>query len=63
LCVCLYQYYYIQDELEFTEAESNMSDLISEYTQYQDATVDDDLEEEEPEGMMDDDAMMEDERH
>jgi len=26
------------DETEFTEAESNMNDLISEYQQYQDAT-------------------------
>jgi len=34
------------DEMEFTEAESNMQDLVSEYMQYQDATVDD----EEPEG-------------
>ncbi|KAJ1982639.1 structural constituent of cytoskeleton [Dimargaris verticillata] len=30
------------DEMEFTEAESNMVDLISEYLQYQDATIDDD---------------------
>ncbi|KAI5456856.1 tubulin beta chain [Mariannaea sp. PMI_226] len=29
------------DEMEFTEAESNMNDLISEYQQYQDATVED----------------------
>jgi len=29
------------DEMEFTEAESNMNDIISEYQQYQDATVDD----------------------
>lgn len=29
------------DEMEFTEAESNMNDLVSEYLQYQDATVDD----------------------
>jgi len=29
------------DEMEFTEAESNMSDLVSEYQQYQDATSDD----------------------
>ncbi|EIJ88161.1 tubulin beta [Nematocida parisii] len=28
------------DEMEFTEAESNMNDLYSEYQQYQDATVD-----------------------
>ncbi|QUC21140.1 uncharacterized protein UV8b_05383 [Ustilaginoidea virens] len=30
------------DEMEFTEAESNMNDLIAEYQQYQDATIDDD---------------------
>ncbi|CAH0730890.1 unnamed protein product, partial [Brenthis ino] len=30
------------DEMEFTEAASNMSDLISEYQQYQEAHVDDD---------------------
>jgi tubulin beta len=30
------------DEMEFTEAESNMNDLISEYQQYQEATNDDD---------------------
>merc|ERR1711964_729770 len=37
------------DEMEFTEAESNMNDLVSEYQQYQDATVDEeeDLGEEE----------------
>ncbi|KAI7822541.1 alpha-beta tubulin [Gamsiella multidivaricata] len=29
------------DEMEFTEAESNMNDLVSEYQQYQDATVED----------------------
>jgi tubulin beta len=43
------------DEMEFTEAESNMHDLVSEYQQYQDATVEDDeyeqeQEEEEEEG-------------
>ena len=39
------------DEMEFTEAESNMSDLISEYQQYQDATAEDEGEaEEEGEG-------------
>jgi len=27
--------------VEFTEAESNMNDLVSEYQQYQDATNDD----------------------
>ncbi|KAA8901642.1 hypothetical protein DIURU_003170 [Diutina rugosa] len=32
------------DEMEFTEAESNMNDLVSEYQQYQDAGADDDLE-------------------
>jgi tubulin beta len=30
------------DEMEFTEAESNLSDLVSEYQQYQDATADED---------------------
>ena len=44
-------YYFIgegMDEMEFTEAESNMNDLVSEYQQYQDATadVDDEFEEE-----------------
>ena len=29
------------DEMEFTEAESIMNDLISEYQQYQDATTGD----------------------
>ena len=29
----------LQDEMEFTEAESNMNDLVSEYQQYQDATA------------------------
>jgi len=33
------------DEMEFTEAESNMSDLVSEYQQYQDATTNDDVAE------------------
>jgi len=33
------------DEMEFTEAESNMHDLITEYQQYQEATVDDDAAE------------------
>ena len=31
------------DEMEFTEAEANMNDLVSEYQQYQEATVDDDV--------------------
>lgn len=29
------------DEMEFTEAESNMQDLVAEYQQYQEASVDD----------------------
>jgi tubulin beta len=29
------------DEMEFTEAESNMNDLVNEYQQYQEATIDD----------------------
>jgi tubulin beta len=33
------------DEMEFTEAESNLNDLIAEYQQYQDAAVDDEEEE------------------
>jgi tubulin beta len=35
------------DEMEFTEAESNMVDLVSEYQQYQEATAEDAYEEEE----------------
>merc|ERR1712000_698734 len=35
------------DELEFTEAESNMQDLVQEYQQYQEASLDDDEEYEE----------------
>ena len=45
------------DEMEFTEAESNMNDLVAEYQQYQDAGVEeeeyyeeDEEEEEEGEG-------------
>ncbi|BHF73552.1 Tubulin beta-1 chain [Sparganum proliferum] len=42
------------DEMEFTEAESNMNDLVSEYQQYQEAGIDDEeeenYEEEEQEG-------------
>ena len=34
------------DEMEFTEAESNLNDLIAEFQQYQDATVEDDEEDE-----------------
>jgi len=35
------------DEMEFTEAESNMNDLVSEYQQYQDACAEDEGEYEE----------------
>ncbi|KAL0347496.1 UNVERIFIED_CONTAM: Tubulin beta-6 chain [Sesamum calycinum] len=35
------------DEMEFTEAESNMNDLVAEYQQYQDATADEEEEYEE----------------
>merc|ERR1712038_1291872 len=38
-----------KDEMEFTEAESNMNDLISEYQQYQDATAEDEEEMDEEE--------------
>ena len=37
------------DEMEFTEAESNMNDLVSEYQQYQDAGVEDEEEMDEEE--------------
>ena len=30
------------DEMEFTEAEANMNDLVSEYQQYQEASAEDD---------------------
>merc|ERR1712147_238028 len=39
------------DEMEFTEAESNMNDLVSEYQQYQDATAEEGEEEEEDDEM------------
>lgn len=43
------------DEMEFTEAESNMNDLVSEYQQYQEATADEEGEfDEEDEGEADD---------
>jgi tubulin beta len=32
------------DEMEFTEAESNINDLVSEYQQYQEATADEEQE-------------------
>lgn len=34
------------DEMEFTEAESNLNDLISEYQQYQEAGAEDEFDEE-----------------
>ncbi|OIV94906.1 hypothetical protein TanjilG_22103 [Lupinus angustifolius] len=39
------------DEMEFTEAESNMNDLVAEYQQYQDAAAveEEDFDEEEEE--------------
>uniref|UniRef100_A0A3B4BGJ1 Tubulin/FtsZ GTPase domain-containing protein n=1 Tax=Periophthalmus magnuspinnatus TaxID=409849 RepID=A0A3B4BGJ1_9GOBI len=50
------------DEMEFTEAESNMNDLVSEYQQYQDATVDEMGEYEEDE-MEDEEEVRQDVRH
>ena len=46
------------DEMEFTEAESNMNDLVSEYQQYQEATADDEPEfdEEEEEEPLEEEA-------
>ena len=38
------------DEMEFTEAESNLSDLVTEYQNYQDASADDEAEMEGDEG-------------
>jgi tubulin beta len=37
------------DEMEFTEAESNMNDLVSEYQQYQEARAEDEGADEEAE--------------
>ena len=37
------------DKMEFTEAESNMNDLVSEYQQYQDARAEEDYYEDEEE--------------
>ena len=46
------------DEMEFTEAESNMNDLVSEYQQYQDATADDEGDfDDEDEEVVDEDDM------
>ncbi|KAB5573586.1 hypothetical protein DKX38_000780 [Salix brachista] len=44
------------DEMEFTEAESNMNDLVSEYQQYQDATADEEGEYEDEEEAYGDEA-------
>merc|ERR1712032_1670209 len=48
------------DEMEFTEAESNLNDLICEYQQYQDATADEEFvdtdDEAEEEGDVEDEA-------
>jgi tubulin beta len=41
------------DEMEFTEAESNMNDLVSEYQQYQDATAEEEGEFDDEEGEFD----------
>jgi tubulin beta len=38
------------DEMEFTEAESNLSDLVTEYQNYQDVSTEDGMDEEEGEG-------------
>jgi tubulin beta len=40
------------DEMEFTEAESNMNDLISEYQQYQEASADEYAEFDESKNVM-----------
>jgi tubulin beta len=48
------------DEMEFTEAESNMNDLVSEYQQYQEATVDEEYDEEYAEEEEEEDIPMED---
>ena len=42
------------DEMEFTEAESNMNDLVNEYQQYQDAGIDEEEIEYEDEAPLDD---------
>lgn len=42
------------DEMEFTEAESNMNDLVSEYQQYQEAAPEADVEEAEEEEIVSD---------
>ncbi|CAN9509987.1 unnamed protein product [Ophioblennius macclurei] len=49
------------DETEFTEAESNMNDLVSEYQQYQDATVEEEGVEEDEEEEEEEDVVEEEE--
>merc|ERR1712049_1745 len=49
------------DEMEFTEAESNLNDLVSEYQQYQDAGIDDEDEGDSDEDDEDEDDDDEDE--
>jgi tubulin beta len=41
------------DEMEFTEAESNMNDLVSKYQQYQEATASDNEQEYDEEAPLD----------
>merc|ERR1719395_136000 len=48
------------DEMEFTEAESNMNDLVSEYQQYQDATAEEEGECDEEEAQKDYEEAMND---
>lgn len=38
------------DEMEFTEVENNMNDLVAEYQQYQDTTADEEQYEDEDDG-------------
>ncbi|XP_041804335.1 tubulin beta-2A chain-like isoform X9 [Chelmon rostratus] len=52
----------VLDVMEFTEAESNMNDLVSEYQQYQDATADEMGEYEEDE-IEDEEEVRHDVRH
>jgi tubulin beta len=49
------------DEMEFTEAESNMNDLVSEYQQYQEASADDELLDDEDEDYLEEDQELEEE--
>jgi tubulin beta len=44
------------DEMEFNEADSNMTDLVSEYQQYQDVGIDDAVDGAEGDGVADGDA-------